>query len=153
MKINITKKEYRLLLDMLQVSDWVLNSHAELPDERHLEHEELVKKFLSYYKEMEAEDIIEHSIELDDFFPVNDYETAILGKFIEPYDDSVFWEQLIDRLSLRDAVQSVGDKKYQEMDGIDRLRMLDPLTERYTNEFEQHGLKYVKIDHEDMIKK
>lgn len=28
MKINFTKKEYRLLLDTLYVSDWVMHSYA-----------------------------------------------------------------------------------------------------------------------------
>ena len=29
MKINITKKEYQTLLDMLYLSDWVLHAHSE----------------------------------------------------------------------------------------------------------------------------
>ncbi|AJQ28281.1 hypothetical protein JBW_02938 [Pelosinus fermentans JBW45] len=29
MKINITKKEYQLFLDMVYLSDWVLHAHSE----------------------------------------------------------------------------------------------------------------------------
>ena len=33
MKINYTKKEYRLLLDMVEMAEWVLNSHRTTPSD------------------------------------------------------------------------------------------------------------------------
>ena len=38
MKIHFTKKEYRLLLDMLYIADWVMNSHQLINERSHKEH-------------------------------------------------------------------------------------------------------------------
>ncbi|HLB41892.1 MAG TPA: hypothetical protein VJN02_03390 [Gammaproteobacteria bacterium] len=54
MKINITKKEYRLLLEMLYLADWTMNSQSV--ERRYKEHEELKKKIFPLYKEMGSEE-------------------------------------------------------------------------------------------------
>ena len=54
MKINITKKEYRLLLEMLYLADWMMNSQSV--ERRYKEHEELKKKIFPLYKEMGSEE-------------------------------------------------------------------------------------------------
>ncbi len=51
MKINITKKDYRLLLDILSIATWVMNSHKIEPDPKSIPYEELEQKFLSYAKQ------------------------------------------------------------------------------------------------------
>ena len=52
MKINITKKEYRLLLDILHLGEWMLTAHdqEEMPEKK--KYQDLVQKFYSYAEEM-----------------------------------------------------------------------------------------------------
>lgn len=73
MKINITKKEGEVLLDMLAVADWIMHAYVIGKEEYHLEHEALKEKLFSYYKEMGAEDRIESSQELDGYYERSDY--------------------------------------------------------------------------------
>lgn len=150
MKINITKKEYKLLLEMLYLSDWMMNAHNV--DDRNPEHETLRKKLLAHYKEMDAQDIIEYSETSDDFYETKEYEQLIHQKYITPYDDETFWDALIDRLAERDAVSEIGMEKYLSMEGIERIMKVEEYIERYTNEFEQHGLDHVKIECGDLVK-
>lgn len=152
MKINITKKEYRLLLEMLHLSDWMMHSHLEGPEQRHAQHEELRKKLLSYYKEMEAEDIIEYSKESNDYYETNEYEEYLHEKFITPYDHQSFWDELIDRLAERDVIKEMGSEKFKSMDGMERITKLANAEEKYVNEFENHGLEHVKIDYKTVTK-
>lgn len=150
MKINITKKEYRLLVEMLYLADWMMHSHSiERP---YQEHEMLKNKLLSFYKEMDAEDIIEQSKQSDDYYEVNEFDEYIHEKFIDPYDTETFWDELIDRLAMRDLINEIGIEKYKSMEGMERITRSEEVRERYANEFEHNGLKNVKIKYEDLVK-
>ncbi|HLB42367.1 MAG TPA: hypothetical protein VJN02_05890 [Gammaproteobacteria bacterium] len=151
MKINITKKEYRLLLEMLYLADWMMNSQSV--ERRYKEHEELKKKIFSLYKEMGSEDIIEYSKKLDGYYEVPEYDEYMQEKFITPYDEETFWDELIDRLAVRDIIADLGVEKYRAMEGIERITKVEEVRERYANEFETHGLEHVKIDDKGFVKK
>ena len=45
MKINFTKNEYRLLLDMVEMAEWVLNAHRTDPSDEVKEYSEVYQKF------------------------------------------------------------------------------------------------------------
>ena len=152
MKINITKKEFRVLVEMLYLADWMMHSHAIGEEQHHHEHEQLRKKILSHYKEMGAEDIIEYSEKLNDFYETSDYDEYIHEKFIEPYDNECFWDELIDGLAERDVVNEIGIEKLKSMEGIERVMKIEEAKERYVNEFEEHGLKHVTVKYDDIVK-
>jgi hypothetical protein len=144
-KINFTKKEYRLLLEMLYLADWMMESHSV--DTVHKEHEKLRKKILSHYREMSTEDIIEYSEANDDYYELREFDDYIHEEFIDPYNTEIFWEELADRLSTRDAIAELGSDRFKSMDGMERVIKLGELADRYEDEFESHGLERVIIDH------
>ncbi len=146
MKINITKKEYRLLIDLIYLGDWVITSHLIGSEhDRYKQYKEIRKKFLSYYKEMGASDIIEYSKDPEGYFELRDYDDEIHAKFIDPYDDEVFWEELVDRLSTRDLIRSIGETAYRLMDGMDRIKMLEEHRQKYVDEFADRGIDNLTI--------
>ncbi len=151
MKINFSKKEYRILLDMLYLSDWMMTSHEEEPKNLHQEHQALRKKLLSYYKEMNAEDVIEYSKELDGYFELAGYDEYIHEKFIDPYNYDVFWDELIDALARRDIINSMGIEKYKAMGYVERATKAQEIKAQYANEFEQHGVEHLKIHRDGVI--
>lgn len=143
MKINFTKKEYRALLDMLYLSDWVMHSHTtELKPN---DYQALRKKLLSFYKEMDAEDITEYCKETADYYESRDYEERIHQKFIEPYEEECFWDTLTDRLAERDVIRALGMAAFAALEGMERIKKLDEIAQHYANEFEQHGLEHVQV--------
>lgn len=143
MKINITKKEYRTLLDMLYIADWVLHSHT-IKETKHNEYEALKQKFLSYFKEMEADDQIEFSTELNEYFEKTQYEELLIKKFIEPYESKLFWDELMHRLSERDVIHAMGIEQYKKMDPMERMRKVEEAKAQYANDFEKHGVEHLK---------
>jgi hypothetical protein len=145
MKIHFNKKEYRLLVETLYLAGWVMGSHKLEPDSLYPEHTQLRKKLLSYYKEMEAENLIEHSLSGDDYYEKADYEDSLHQKFIRDYDNHTFWDELIDRLAVRDLIRKIGAEAYQAMEGIDRLIQLEEITRLYASEFENYGLEHVVV--------
>jgi len=143
MKINFTKKEYKTILEMIYISDWVLNSFPV--EEKHENHKSLRKKIFSFYKEMQAEELIED--DEDEFYETAEFEDNIQKKYLEEYNQNVFWESLIDQLSYRDLIKEIGPKAFADLDVVERMQKLEKFREIYTKEFEQHQLDYVKIEH------
>ena len=65
MKINITKKEYRLLLDVFSISDWVMNSHKVGDTPKSEPYKKLEQKFMSYAKEFGYENLLRYEKKLE----------------------------------------------------------------------------------------
>ena len=91
MKINFTKKEYSLLLDMLYLSGWVMNPYEEETDNN--EYKALRKRIMSHFKEMNAENKIEYSREHDDYYELDSFHAEINETFISPFENIFFWEE------------------------------------------------------------
>lgn len=144
MKIDITKKEYKLLLDILFISDWIMNAYSV--GNNHSQHSELIKKLLSYFQEMDASDQVEFSQELDDYFQTNQCEEYISRQFLEPYEQTFFWDKLIHELAERDALQALGPDAFNKMDVIDRMTKIEEYKKRYQDEFDQNALNNLQID-------
>ena len=146
MKINITKKEYGFLLDMLGIADWVMHSHALSDEAHHQDHEALKRKLYSYATSMGAEDKVEHSKRFDDYFELDEYTEHLQEKFINPYEEATFWDELINRLGERDALNQHGAEKLKSMEPIKRITKIEDAKEKYANEFEKCGVKHLRIN-------
>lgn len=146
MKIEITKKRYRTLLEMIDIADNVLHLHriADAPETR--EYRELIQWFLSYAKEMGCEDVVEYAPQSREYILMgweeDDWKPREL---IEEFEEDVFWEELARRLALRDIIQEHGPEKLAEMDrGTVFVKRLE-LEQRYAEEFERNGLANLRL--------
>ena len=145
MEITFSKKEYRLLIDMLYLADWVMHSYLTNHDDDN-DYKMLRKKILSHYKEMGAEDILEYSKKYDEYFETREHEDKMLTDFVVPYEDEVFWDELASRLAHRDIIKQLGLEKYKSLERIDRATKTVKIISKYNGEFERNGLENVKID-------
>jgi hypothetical protein len=59
MKIDFNKSEYRLLLDMVYLADWMLTAYDETDDPEKAKYEQLSQKVYSHAKEMGCDSLIE----------------------------------------------------------------------------------------------
>lgn len=140
-KLQLTKKEYRALLDMLHVADWVLHSHAIQPEDVSAPHKAVMKKILSYSSEMDVSDLISYDQADDAYYETREYEEFLQNMFIEPYDQETFWEELADHLAQRDALREFGEEKLRTMDRWERGHRLGEKSNAYEKEFAEYGLE------------
>ena len=56
------------------------------------------------------------------------------------YDEQCFWQELVSRLSDRDALHSLTDTDIKDMTPAEYIELTYPFEEKYYDEFEQHGL-------------
>jgi len=145
MKINFTKAEYRLLAEMLSVADWVMHSRCNEDEVCYKKYRTLRNKIFSHYKEFEANDIIDAGFENDEYYETDELLNHIHENFMSKFEEEIFWDELIYKLSLRDILSQISVDVFEKMDPMDRISKTEEAKEPYVNEFEKNGLKNVII--------
>ena len=67
-------------------------------------------------------------------------------RYIEEFEDDVFWETLPHRLAVRDLVSQVGEKGYREMEFEERVSKILDLEEIYNKELEENGIDNLRFE-------
>jgi hypothetical protein len=147
MKIDITRKEYRALLDILAIADWVFSSHEVEEDEETEEFRSLEQKLFSYAKGFGFDHLIEYDREFERYFPTDRFDgTSKCDEIMEKFEDEVFWEELIRRLVERDLLRQAGSRKnLMNMPIEETIEKEDDLETMYRDEFEANGLEHLEI--------
>ncbi len=147
MNVDISKEEYRDLLDLLYIAHWVLHSHAAEADQRTASYERLIQKFNGLARAMGFAGLVEYSPETKSYQPSASFEESTRSwEFIDEFTDDTFWDELVHRLAERDASRIVGGfERLDSMKSEDRLSLETPLMDRYTKEFDERGLERLEI--------
>ena len=143
-KIGFTKKEYRALLEMLGIADWVLHAHfADEPEDRK-SYRDLQQRISSFAETFGCGHLIEYDPRLMRYYGTREFEEVYL-QFIEEFEDESFWQDLAARLAERDTARRIDVEKWTLMDRMDRLKEIDRDEEKYWEEFEANGLDRLEI--------
>lgn len=139
MKINFTKKEYQTLVEMLLAADWVIRSHEEEPRAATKPYDDLRKKVLSHFKAMGMEDAFKYVPGQDEYFETSEYEdSAPHMRFIDEYDERVFWSLLASKLARRDLGA-------EEALSAERSIRFFEIIARYEDIFAESGIASVQV--------
>lgn len=134
MQIELTTKEFRRLLDMVYIGNWVLNSLRG--DDRFRDYDNLESKLFGLCRGNGMSALVEddHGICL----PSQAYAEGGIHEVISYYEDNVFYEILAEELSRRDMdYAEITDENYDEI-----LTRMD----RYMNEFQLSGLDHLVLE-------
>jgi len=147
MKIHLTKNEYRLLLEMLSMAEWVMHSHQIESNEKCKQHDLVIQKLLSYYKDFKCEDLVEHDKSDNQYYQTSmDDDESPVNDLIKEFETEVFWEELTRRLARRDLIEKHGRKEVAEMEQMERFEAILKESEKYHEEFEKAGIDKLKIE-------
>ena len=134
MNIDLTGKEFRRLLDMVYIGNWILNSTRTTDP---FEDYDLVQeKLFSLCAKNGMPSLVQtwHG----HVFPSRAYEDGGIHEAIADYEDAVFFDILAEELARRDMIS----------DGLDdtdtealALRM-----DEYVSEFEKNGIANLRLD-------
>lgn len=147
MKLDITKEEYRDLLDLLYMGNWVLHAHKTEEDPRTKPYDAVIQKIYSSAGTAEFDTLIEYDPRDGRYYPAPEFEdtTKAVG-FIDEFADDSFWDELVFRLAERDAARRAGGyEKLRLLSPDERTELLVPVEEHYSDEFYQNGLDHLVI--------
>ncbi len=143
MKIECTKEEFKVLLDMVYAGNILINSMRS-QEEKIEEYANMEQFFLSKAKEYGLENIAEYDEEYSEYIPTREYEDEDFNGYIDEYETRVFWEELIMRLARRDALNYAGDVD-QEITKAALKEMQLKLEDKYEEEIEANGIMNLKV--------
>ncbi len=146
MKIAISKKEYLVLLQILEIAQWVVGSHAVGPQPKAKPFDDLEQKIFALAKEYGQETLVKFNKDLGQYFVTGQYEeTSSAMEFVDKFENNSFWENLINRLAKRDVIKEVSSKVLSEMGPKERIMAYGEREDFYAEEFEKRGLERVAI--------
>ena len=134
MNVELTEKEFRRLLDMVYIGNWVLNSCRD--DDRFEDYDLLEEKLFSLCPEHGMRTLVQrwrgHS------YPSRAFEEGGIHEAIADYEDAVFYEILAEELARRD----MDAEQLPQSDTEELARRID----EYYEEFEKNGIDNVKVE-------
>ncbi len=134
MQMELSKKEFRQLLDLVYLGNWVLNSIRG--EDRFRDYDNLESKLFGLCRE-NGMDALVNTVD-GEHFPSRAYENGGIQQVIALYEDTVFYEILAEELSRRDmGYAEISEENYDEI-----LTRMD----RYMAEFEASGVDHLTLE-------
>ena len=134
MQIDLSKKEFRRLLDMVYIGNWILNSTRG--DDRFADYDDLESKLFALCRGNGMDALVERYEGTD--VPSRAFSDGGIHEAIMAYEDTTFFEILAQELALRDMDDPpITPENYDEI----MARM-----ETYLGEFEEHGTDNITVD-------
>ena len=129
MQIELTPKDFRRLLDMVYIGNWVLNSTRG--EDRFADYDDLESKLFALSPALSE-------VWNGTIVPSRAYTEGGIHEAIAYYEDNVFYEILAEELSRRDMdYPEINDDNYDEI--VTRM-------DRYMSEFELSGVDHLVLE-------
>lgn len=147
MNIEISPSEYRDLLDILHIADVVMSGHRREKALRSKQHRALIQKLYALARGEGLDRLIGYNERSSTYHPTEEFEESSLAHVvIDEFADHLFWDQLINRLSVRDAAQIAGGiERLNALSDSDRQAVEEPIRQRYVREFAANGVATLEI--------
>ena len=134
MDLHLTEKQYRRLLDLVYIGNWVLNSTRG--DDRIQDYDKVESHIFSHCLDHGMAALVE--LYNGEIIPSRAFAEGGIHEAIMAYEDVTFFEILAEELALRDLdAERATAENYDEV--MDRM-------EQYMGEFEAHGTDHISVD-------
>jgi hypothetical protein len=134
MNIELSKKQFRRLLDMIYVGNWILNSARG--EDRFKDYDDVESLLFSYCARNDMPALFE--IADGEYVPSRAFAEGGIHDAIMDYEDTVFFEILAEELARRDM--------NNDPDSVENYEAFADRINDYITEFEQHGTDNILID-------
>ena len=136
MEIKMTEKQFRRLLDLVYIGNWILNSTRG--DDRIRQYDEVESLVFSQCLAHGMAPLTE--LYQGQLIPSRAFADGGIHEAIMAYEDNVFFEILAQELALRDLDDPpITEENYDEV--MNRMNA-------YLGEFEAHGTDHISVDME-----
>lgn len=134
MKIELTQQQFRYLLDLVYIGNWVINSTRE--NDRIREYDQVESLVFSHCLSNKMSKLVE--LYQGELIPSRRFADGGIHEAIEQYEDIVFYEILAEELALRDMD---GEPLTRENYGALMERI-----DAYLSEFDRNGTDNISVD-------
>lgn len=133
MKLELSQKEFRRLLDMAYIGNWILNSYRN--EDRIEDYDEVLERLFASAAALDMNALFK--LEDGRFLPSDAFEKGGIQAAIAEYEDVCFYDMLADSLARRDM-------ELEGKSSVDSTELLGRI-EEYADEFDENGLMNLKV--------
>lgn len=134
MNIELTDKEFRRLLDMVYIGNWILNSTRG--QDRITDYDDVESKIFAQCAKNGMSALFE--IKNAEVLPSKAFSEGGIHEAIMDYEDTVFYEILAEELARRDMnFEQISQENFDEL----AVRI-----DEYIEEFEQNGVDNISLN-------
>ena len=138
MKLELTTKQFRRLLDMAYIGNWILNSTRG--DDRFKDYDDVESRLFAMARE-EGMGVLAEDWQ-GEVVPSRAFAEGGIHEAIMEYENNVFFDILAEDLARRDMEDaSIDQNNYEE---------LSSRIDAYIAEFEQHGTDNILVDSDQL---
>ena len=138
MKLELTTKQFRRLLDMAYIGNWILNSTRG--DDRFKDYDDVASLLFAKARE-EGMGVLAEDWQ-GEVVPSRAFAEGGIHEAIMEYENNVFFDILAEDLARRDMEDaSIDQNNYEE---------LSSRIDAYIAEFEQHGTDNILVDSDQL---
>lgn len=138
MKLELTSKQFRRLLDMAYIGNWILNSTRG--DDRFKDYDDVESLLFAKARE-EGMGVLAEDWQ-GEVVPSRAFAEGGIHEAIMEYENNVFFDILAEDLARRDMEDaSIDQNNYEE---------LSSRIDAYIAEFEQHGTDNILVDSDQL---
>lgn len=132
--IELSDKEFRRMLDLIYIGNWILNSTRG--EDRFEDYDLLQEKLFALAGRSGMKSLVESY--MGHHFPSKAYEEGGIHEAIADYEDAIFFDILAEELARRDL-------GLVDSDPTDLTELTQRMDE-YMAEFERNGLNGINVD-------
>ena len=132
MELNLTEKQFRRLLDLVYIGNWVLNSTRG--DDRIREYDEVESQVFAHCLDHGMAKLVE--LYDGELIPSRAFAEGGIHEAIMAYEDVTFFEILAEELALKDLGEPTREN-YNDI--LERM-------EEYMGEFEENSTDHITVD-------
>ena len=132
MELRLTEKQYRRLLDLVYIGNWVLNSTRG--DDRIRDYDKVESLIFSHCLDHGMAPLVE--LYNGEIIPSRAFAEGVIHEAIMAYEDVTFFEILAEELALKDLGEPTREN-YNDI--LERM-------EEYMGEFEENGTDHITVE-------
>ena len=141
MDISLTKEQLETLVELAYLGEWMANAHHIEPTKKYAE---LAAKIYSSAAQAGSDRVIEYPVGSKKHAPSGELDNA-LQKMRAQYDEISFWNELIERLAVRDLERKLGFEAVQQLGFDEYSDAQEAASLPYQDEFDHHGIDNLEI--------
>ena len=147
MQIELSKKQYRDLVEFLDTANYIYGYAGDVVDDIKYKKKSddldgLISHVLESAKDFDSEDLV------DEFDGRKFVDEEISEKHLDmifEYDEYIAWEKIVEMLTRRDFVRKYGIEKIRKMSDHERIEKEGEIEDKYWEEVDEHGLERMEI--------
>lgn len=142
MTIDFTRDQFENLLKLVYLGGWMING-VRTEDERVKKFHDIEQYLYSFAKDQDLESFVAYDTARKSYIPTLETGSDVEA-YKEEYDSEVFWDELIQRLSMRDFLRLYGERT-EKMGMQEQSRNRHQIIEKYIREFEEYGVDTIAV--------